>query len=103
MEEIETVTRQFLDTRKVPTMNITDAIQSEILTGQTLLHVWQTITESHQPLDHERSDQLLHEISELWISIRAHAFAQGWSEKFQRDFKKGTRKTLKRKGTDKEA
>ena len=57
MEEIETVTRQFLDTRNVPTMNITDAIQSEILKRQTLLHVWQTKTESHQPLDHEWMDR----------------------------------------------
>ncbi len=46
--------------------------------------------------------ELLRAIAALWITIRVHAFADGWTEQFDKTFKKGTRKTLKTKGTEKE-
>ena len=46
--------------------------------------------------------KLLQDMFKIWITIRSHAFAQGWTDKDKFGKEGYTRKALKSKGTDKE-
>ena len=99
MEEIEMVTRKYLDTRTKPSGDISAAIVQDALQNARVLNKWSSVADFD---DLEWRAELLQDICKLWITIRSHAFAQGWTDKFGKVSKKGTRKTLKNKGTDKE-
>lgn len=100
MEDIEMVTRKYLDTRVKPSGDISAAIIQDALQNRRVLNRWSSLADCD---DLKWKAELLQEICKLWITIRSHAFAQGWTDKFGRASKKGTRKTLKSKGTEKDS
>ena len=48
-------------------------------------------TASSLHLSYNYSIELLKAVISLWVSIRGHAFAKGWTMQFERRYKKGTR------------
>jgi len=96
--EIELVCRQFLDERTVPKAHLQSCIVDVALGSQDVLMHWHDLTEC----EGTEADTcvLLREIIILWSTIRIHSFAEGWTDKNSR---KGTRKTLKQKGTPKDS
>ena len=78
-------------------------IEEDVLHQERLLGNWSELIERNPPSRVDWSTDLLCAISKLWSTIRIHAFAQGWSEKFEDASKRGTRKTLKARGTEKES
>lgn len=99
--EIELVCRQFLDERTVPKAHLQSCIVDAALGSQDVLMHWHDLTEC----EGTEADTcvLLREIIILWSTIRIHSFAEGWTDKFQKNSRKGTRKTLQQKGTPKDS
>ena len=98
LEEVELVVRRHLNVRSMQTYdegtNICLSITEEVLTTNSVLCCWETIAHSI-PLSYEEySIELLKAVVNLWITVRAHAFAKGWTMKFEKKYKKGTRKSL---------
>ena len=102
IQEIELKCRQFLDTRTVPTDHIIARIEEVALSTEAIMQSWRKLASSHHGLETDMVD-LLKAVITLWSTIRVHSFAEGWSDKFSKNFKKGTRKTLKEKNTDKDS
>ena len=70
-------------------------IRDEVLTSADILNHWECIAGAF-PVKYEKySLELLTVIVELWIKIRVHSFAKGWTLNFEQKFIKGTRKTLR--------
>ena len=102
--EIELVCRKFLDVRTTPTEHIQSKIIDAALDSHDVLTYWQDLTEHKLSENCDvDSSELLRAIITLWSTIRIHSFAEGWTDKFQKSFKKGTRKTLQQKNTPKDS
>lgn len=97
------VTRQHLNTSNgPPSDSLHTTIKSDVFQARDIMETWDQLACRIPPGYESYSLELLGEVVHLWINIRGHSFAKGWLEKFQKSFKKGTRKTLNRKGTDKD-
>ena len=97
MELIENVVRQHLNTQHVynPRTDFRKRIVAEVLRSEPILASWEEIAQ-HIPAKYELySLELLQEITELWVTVRGHSFSKEWTMKFERKYKKGTRKTMK--------
>lgn len=99
--EIELVCRQFLDERTAPKAHIQTCIVDAALGSQDILMQWHDLTECEET--EVDTSVLLREIITLWSTLRIYSFAEGWTDKFQRNSTKGTRKTLQQKGTPKDS
>ena len=99
IKEIELVCRKYLDITLTPTEDLIRKIKEDALNSQSITHTWDTIASSIQS---DLSSKILNDIIKLWTNIRVHSFAERWTEKIGKGFKKSTRKTLKQKGTEKE-
>ena len=101
MEEVELVVRCHLSAQSMQTYkqgtNIHSGITDEAIRRNSVLCYWETIACSIPPTYEQYSIELLKAVISLWVSIRAHAFAKGWTMKFERKYKKGTRKSLQAK------
>lgn len=95
MEEIEMVTRKYLNTQVLPTGNIIDSISHDVLQSGKVSLYWNTLI----PYENIWKTELLKEITCLWSTIRVHAFSKHLTQQFDTPGKKGTRKTLKAKST----
>lgn len=62
---------------------------------------WHDLTECEET--EVDTSVLLREIITLWSTLRIYSFAEGWTDKFQRNSTKGTQKTLQQKGTLKDS
>lgn len=97
-ESIEMITRQHVNVKSVvddlPGKDLRKAICDDILQSMTILYLWEKIADVI-PSEYEKySIELLQEVSDLWITVRGHSFARDWNTKFQKKYKKGTRKEL---------
>lgn len=106
MESIEKVTRHHLNRDAVQESigcSIQQRIMKDVIRNVDILQKWELI--APLPAKYEMySIELLEAIVTLWTTVRCFAFAKGWNDHFQKKFiKHGTRKTLKKKGTEKEA
>ena len=101
IEEIELITRQFLEIPNVVRSDIQSDISANIeatvLKSDKVLELWDSIAQPIPPQHEPYSNELLTTIVDLWISVRGHSFAKLWSMKSDNTFKKSTRKTLKKK------
>ena len=105
MESIEIVTRQHLNSDSIQTTmgcSIQQRIIDNALENTDLLRKWELV--ALLPAKYESySIELLEAVVTLWTTVRCFAFAKEWNNHFQKKFiKHGTRKTLKKKGTEKE-
>ena len=98
---IEFVCRKFLDIRNTPGPNLTIRMQKEALQNNDVVQLWDTVAEPSIPA--EQSGVLLKFIVKLWINVRVHSFAKKWTDVLENAHTKSLRKTLKRKGTEKES
>ena len=80
--------------------DVRSCIIDEAMRADSVLHYWETIAHSIPPKCEEYSIELLKAVISLWVTIRAHAFAKGWTMKFENKYKKGTRKSLQPKRTE---
>ena len=53
----------------------------------SVLQCWETIAHTIPPTYEQYSVELLKAVINLWVAIRAHAFAKGWTMKFERKYK----------------
>ena len=104
MEAVELVVRRHLNVQKMQTYkqdtDIHITIVSEALRADTVLCCWEVIAQTIPPPYELYSMELLKAIISLWVTVRAHAFAKEWTMKFERKYKKGTRKSLQPARTD---
>jgi hypothetical protein len=97
-EEIQMICRKYLDIRISPSDDIVHKIQYDVVHSPVIVNGWSDMTLSIAPDKHEDIKIFI----KLWCNIRVHSFAKRWTETFDKGQKKSARKTLKRKGTDKE-
>ena len=97
MELIEKVVRQHLNTQHVYDRgtDLRERIVAQVLKSDPILALWEEIAQSIPPKYELYSLELLQAITELWVTVRGHSFSKEWTMKFERKYKKGTRKTLK--------
>lgn len=103
IESIELVAREYLDVKAyTPGTNICQLVRQKVLTTQNILMYWDRIASDDIPHKYERySLELLKIVTDLWVNIRGHSFAKGWTMMSQKKYAKGTRKSLKPSpGTD---
>ena len=75
--------------------DLREVILKEVLDSQSVLSYWETIADIIPARYEKYSVELLRVVIELWITIRGHSFAKGWTMKFEPKSKKGTRKALR--------
>ena len=101
MESIELVTRRHLNVQSAqvltPGTNIRRLIVEDVIKSEPILFRWEAIAHTIPTKYEPYSIELLQVITDLWITIRGHSFAKDWTMKFVSKYKKGTRKTLKKK------
>ena len=84
------VTRQHLNTSNVPPSDsLHTTIKADVLQAQDIMETWDQLAYLIPPAYESYILELLGEVVHLWVNIRGHSFAKGWSEKFQKSFKKG--------------
>ena len=98
MEAVETVVRCHLNAQKMHTYkqgsDLLTEIVSATLTTSSVLSSWERIAQTIPPTYEQYSIELLKNVISLWVTVRAHAFAKGWTMKFESKYQKGTRKSL---------
>ena len=77
--------------------DVRSCIIDEAMKTKSILSCWEVIAHSIPATYEQYSVELLHAVISLWVAVRAHAFAKEWTMKFQRKYKKGTRKSLQQK------
>ena len=104
---IEKATRQHLRADWLHSLQNTDlyaVVTDDILKDIALLEVWESISKpTSQKYSTYYSGELLELIYLLWITMQGFSFATGCNLLFHDTFERGPRKTLRSKGTDKEA
>lgn len=99
IEAIEMVCKDHLSKGGIatytPGTNISQIVHQKVLNTPKVLTYWDKIT-ADIPHKYERyTIELLDRITNLWINIRGHSFAKGWTMMSQKRYRKGTRKSLK--------
>ena len=102
---MEKTTRRHLNTRNLTALQeedvnklLTDAINQDAQVTKQ----WQEVTGSVTGCEtEEHKGELLQEVIQSWIMVRAHSFVEGCNSIFQKCLERGTRKTLKSIGTEK--
>ena len=98
LEEAEVIVRRHLSVQSMQTYNqgtdIHSCITDEIMRTNSVLCCWETIAHSIPHSYEQYSIELLKAVISLWVTVRAYAFAKGWTMKFEKKYKKGTRKSL---------
>ena len=99
LKSIECVCRRHLDVRDPPTENVSEEIISDALSSSDVISSWKKLTDGHFVI--------LKGIIKLWCTIRIHSFTKRWSdflmsESTKTNHVKAIRKTLKKKGTEKD-
>ena len=105
LKEIEIVCRDYLDVRATAHVHISNSIKKDVCESLIIKELWSKYT-SALPID--ARSLILNAIIDLWINIRVHSFTRVWSDTLSRKLAaenqaKSIRKTLKRKGTDKDS
>lgn len=106
LKEIECVCRKYLDVRASPVESLTVKMREDAVTCSAVTSLWNMIT---CPIPQKDSSVILKAIVTLWINIRVHSFAERWTDAIQAkkiavaSHTKALRKTLKRKGTEKDS
>ena len=75
-------------------------ITSKVVEEALVLKAWESVATSIPPTCEAYSIELLTNIVGVWVKTRAHAFSKVWTMKFQRKYKKGTRKSLQPKRSE---
>ena len=89
IKRIEMICRLFLDTgsQTTTTDSIIVKIEQQSLQTKSITALWNDMVPSIPPA--ERAD-LLRLLVKLWMTIRVHSFAEGWTDKFQKSHKKNS-------------
>ena len=75
-------------------VNFSDSLIAQVIETKSVLSKWEDITHRIPHRFEEYSIELLKAVVRLWTTVRLHAFAKGWTMKFEKRYQKGTRKTL---------
>lgn len=101
---IERIVRVYMNTTTIQNYtagtDLRKRICEDVFSSQTTISIWDDIAQTI-PIKYEKYTlELLLSVVDLWISIRGHSFAKDLTMKFERKYKKGTRKGLKPKKED---
>ena len=105
---VEYKCRKYLDTRLTPGNDLVSKIKEDCLKSEHIEKLWKEISIPSSSASSKKSEEILFYIIRLWTNIRVHSFAKKWSAELLAKAKsqshtKSVRKTLKRKGTEKES
>ena len=78
----------------IPGTDLRRLVMDEIMSSENIVTKWEEVASGIPPRYEKYSVELLRIVCDLWITIRGNSFAKGWTQKFERKYKKGTRKTL---------
>lgn len=98
-EAIELIVRRYLNIKRVQAeadidVDVKKRISTAVIGSDSIQHHWKTVAGAIPKKFEQYSVCLLQAITELWINVRGHSFAQGWTMIFEGKYKKGTRKSL---------
>ena len=101
MESIEVVVHQHINVAAIETYipgnDLRKTIREDVLMSPPVTFMWENIAQAILTKYEKYSIELLGVVTDLWITIRGHSFAKEWTMKFEKKYKKGTRKDLKTK------
>ena len=103
---VEKTTRRHLDTGNLSALqgrDINKLVIDAIFKDNQIIKHWEELTRSIPGRCEDYSMELLKVVCQTWITVRAHSFAEGCNSIFHKCFERGTRKTLKKSGTEKAA
>ena len=101
IEALENICRRHLDVRHAPTEDIFSKILVDCNQNTHITRSWGSLT--NDLIAPVNKQKVLHFIITLWAKIRVHSFTRRLSDIIANSqSKSGVRKTLKRKGTDKD-
>lgn len=87
---LEVLMRQFLTQHLLIHTIAREDVTKAVIPDEDLLCMWDTLS---GPLSHGTSQSLLKEITDLWMTIRGHAFTKQLTEKYKYETKKGKSKS----------
>ena len=100
------ISRTVLDVRKlVPSEDVHSRICKQVLSDHEILEMWERVAIGVPQKYEKHSIELLKAVIELWATVRCFSFTAGCNILLQKkgsNAKKGTRRILKMKGTDKD-
>ena len=74
--------------------NLSDKLIGQVIETESVLSKWEDISHTIPHRFEKYTIELLKAVVRLWTTMRLHAFAKGWTMKFEKRYQKGTRKTL---------
>ncbi len=99
MELIELITGNHLNSQAMASDDFIATINRGVMCSPKVQKVWATLADG----DEKWRAEFLCAVFTMWSTIRVLAFADGWTEQFKTASKKGIRKSLKNKRTEKES
>ena len=105
---MERTTRRHLNTGNLTALqeeDINKLLTNAISQDAQVIRQWQDVTGAVPGCENEEEkNELLQEVIQLWITVRAYSFVEGCNNSvFHKCFERGIRKTLKSVGTEKAA
>ena len=87
-EAIKLIVRRYLNIKRVQAevdidVHLKRRISSAIIGSDAIQHHWKTVAGAIPKKFEQYSVCLLQAITELWINVRGHSFAQGWTMMFE--------------------
>lgn len=103
MERIELITRQHLHVELLtPGKDLQASIEHDVMCDSKVLETWSEIAYIIPPKYEAYSLELLQSVCHFWTTIRGFSFTEGCNILFKKSYQHGTRKTLIKRGTDKD-
>ena len=96
LEAIELIVRRYLNVQSIEVDNtdLKKQISDAVTSSGAVQKSWKAIAGCIPKKFEQYSVCLLQAITELWINVRGHSFAQGWTMMFETKYKRGIRKAL---------
>ena len=96
LEAIELIVRRYLSVQSIEVDNtdLKKQISDAVTSSDAVQKSWKAIAGCIPKKFEQYSVCLLQAITELWINVRGHSFAQGWTMMFETKYKRGIRKSL---------
>lgn len=88
IEAIELVVRRHFNVDSIQSYkkdtDIKSPILCDVLNSESVMQHWDNVASSIPTQYEQYSVCLLQTITELWINVRGHSFANGWTMKFEK-------------------
>ena len=90
---VEHVIRDALMTIKNPSLPLKQGMIKRVVEDDDVQFYWLIVTADFEIDDDKIHEVLLHEIAELYVTVRGYSLASGWLEQYKQQTKKSTQRT----------